>query len=96
MTALVSQQADESQGQADESEGDELSISRISKVEIEEWGEGCALYMGEKCTEDEATPSSRSRANENAPRVRALNEWQLEESPINDFPTPLDQKIVNQ
>ena len=52
--------------------------------------------MGEKCTEDEATPSSRSRANENAPRVRALNEWRLEESPINDFPTPLDQKIVNQ
>ena len=103
MTELVSQQADESQGKADESEGqvdesegDELSISRISKVEIEEWGEGCALYMGEKCTEDEATPSSRSRANENAPRVRALNEWRLEESPINDFPTPLDQKIVNQ
>ena len=43
MTELVSQQADESQGKADESEGqvdesegDELSISRISKVEIEE------------------------------------------------------------
>ena len=52
--------------------------------------------MGEKCTEDEATPSSRSGANENAPRVRALNEWRLEESPINDFPAPLDQKIVNQ
>ena len=52
--------------------------------------------MGEKCTKDEATPSSRSGANENAPRVQALNEWQLEESPINDFPAPLDQKIVNQ
>ena len=50
VTALVSQQAGKSQGQADESEGqvdesegqvderegDELSISRISKVEIEE------------------------------------------------------------
>ena len=43
VTALVSQQANESQGQADESEGqvdesegDELSILRISKVEIEE------------------------------------------------------------
>ena len=103
VTALVSQQADriqgqadESEGQVDESEGDELSISRINKVEIEEWGKGCALYMGEKCTKDEVTPSSRSEANENAPRVRALNEWRLEESPINDFPTPLDQKIVNQ
>ena len=37
VTVLVSQgQADGSKGRVNESEGDELSLSRINKVEIEE------------------------------------------------------------
>ena len=36
---------------ADESEGGDLSLPRISKVEIEEWGEGCALYIWGKMRE---------------------------------------------
>ena len=52
--------------------------------------------LEEKCVEGEATPLSRNEDNESAPRVRALNGWRLKESLINDFPAPLNQKIVNQ
>ena len=53
----------------------------------------CVIYR--KKNARKARRWSRNEANESAPRVQALNDWRLEESFINDFPAPLNQKIVN-
>ena len=85
-----------SKGRVDESEGDGLSLSKISKDEIERMRRMRHIYIGKKCVEDEVTPSSEAEPTRTCHVSRALNEQQLDESPINDLPTPLNQKIVSQ
>ena len=98
VATLVNQgQANGSKGRVDESEGDELSLLRISKVEIEEMRRRMRHIYRRKntwktkwCLRPEAEKTRTHHVSE------ALNEWQLEESSINDLPAPLNQKIVSQ
>ena len=53
-------QADGSKGQVDEIKGDGLSLSKISKDEIERMKRMCHIYRKKKCVKDEATPLSET------------------------------------
>ena len=91
------EQADGSKEWADEIKGDGLSLSKISKDEIEEMRRRRHLYIEWKCTEDEATPSSEAKPMRMLHLSKALNARRLEEFLVNNFPAPLkDITIISQ
>ena len=73
-------QTDGSKGRIDRIKGNELSLSKISKDEIERMWRKHHIYREKKCAEDEATPSSESGPTRARHVSRALNELRLEES----------------
>ena len=98
VTTLMNQgQADESKGQVDESEGDELSLSKINKVEIEEMRRRMHyIYKRKNAWKTKRRFRLEAEPMRTLNMSEALNEWWLEETPINDLPAPLNQKIVSQ
>ena len=82
-------QADGSKEWADEIQGNGLSLSKISKEEIDEMRRRSRLYIEWKCAEDEATPSSKVKLMRTRYLSKALNAQRLEEFLVNNFPAPL-------
>ena len=60
---------------------DELSLSKISKDEIDRMKRMRHIYIEKKYVEDEATPSSKTEPTRTRHVSRTLNVLWLEESP---------------
>ena len=71
-----------------------LSLSQISKDEIEKMRRRCHLYIEWKCAEDDATPSSEAEPMKTRHLSRALNARRLKEFLVNDFPAPLKNVTI--
>ena len=54
------------------------------------------IYRRKNARETKQRPRPETKPTRARHVFEALNDWQLEESPINDFPAFLDQKIVSQ
>ena len=74
------EQTDGSKGRIDKTKGDGLSLSKISKDEIEKMRRMHHIYRKKKHVEDEATPSSETGPMGTQHVSSALNVLRLEES----------------
>ena len=70
-------------------------LSKISKVEIERIRRMRHIYRGKNVRKTKQRLCPEAELTRMHHVSEALNEWRLQESLINDLPTPLNQKIVS-